>query len=197
MSNFSVIYFKSEILNAFVLISYSYLKSNRKIILNAIKFINKKTDLLKYIQQNNLKLPKEKDTIEENIIKNLIVLIKNYFSGKKVELYEGVKHLNINLELDEKFPTEFSQKVINYLIKSVTYGKLTSYWEIGENIGSKAYRAIGNVLKKNPLPIIIPCHRVINKSGKIGGFMGKINNEWQQNLKPKLLNIEGFKNLQI
>jgi len=197
MSNFSVIYFKSEILNVFVSISYNYLKSNRKIILNTIKFINKKTDLLKYIQQNNLKLPKEKDTIEENIIKNLIVLIKNYFSGKKVELYEGVKHLNINLELDEKFPTEFSRKIIDYLIKNVTYGKITSYWEIGENIDSKAYRAIGNVLKKNPLPLIIPCHRVINKSGKIGGFMGKVNNEWQQNLKPKLLNIEGFKNLQI
>ncbi|KKN24283.1 hypothetical protein LCGC14_0896510 [marine sediment metagenome] len=74
-------------------------------------------------------------------------------------------------------------------------GEITTYSEIGNKIGSKAFRAIGNVLRGNPLPLIIPCHRVIKKNGGIGGFMGKSEQGWRQNLKKKLLEIEGFTNL--
>ncbi len=83
--------------------------------------------------------------------------------------------------------------MIKYLIENVNYGEITTYSDIGRNIGSKAYRAIGNVMKNNPLPLIIPCHRVIKKNGDLGGFMGKRDKEWQTNLKLNLLKIEGSK----
>ena len=83
--------------------------------------------------------------------------------------------------------------MIKYLIENVNYGEITTYSDIGRNIGSKAYRAIGNVMKNNPLPLIIPCHRVIKKNGDLGGFMGKMDKVWQTNLKLNLLKIEGSK----
>ena len=97
--------------------------------------------------------------------------------------------LNIDLGIEEKFPTKFSQDVLNY-ISHLKRGEMTTYSEIGAKIKSKAYRAIGSVLKKNPLPLIIPCHRVIRKDGTIGGFMGETNESWQQNLKRDLLELE-------
>lgn len=78
------------------------------------------------------------------------------------------------------------------MINNVKYGEIITYSDIGNKVVSKAYRAIGNVLRKNPLPLIIPCHRVIKKNGETGGFMGKMDNKWQQNLKMDLLKIEGF-----
>ncbi len=144
---------------------------------------------MEYIKANNLKLTKYKYPTEENLISNLIILINNYLSGKKINLYDKTKDLNVNLNIKDEFSTEFALKVINHLI-SIKYGEITSYSEIGTVLGSKAYRAIGNVLKRNPIPLIIPCHRVIRKNGKVGGFMGKVNNEWQQNLKKYLLKLE-------
>ncbi|MFX1393991.1 MAG: methylated-DNA--[protein]-cysteine S-methyltransferase, partial [Promethearchaeota archaeon] len=100
-----------------------------------------------------------------------------------------INNLKIDLNLKDKFSTEFALKVIKQIL-DVKYGEIVTYSEIGKKFGSKAYRAIGNVLKKNPMPLIIPCHRVIRKNGKIGGFMGKANNSWQQSLKKDLLNLE-------
>ncbi|MCK4286394.1 MAG: MGMT family protein [Candidatus Lokiarchaeota archaeon] len=96
--------------------------------------------------------------------------------------------------MKEKFPTAFSLSVINKLA-NLNRGEITTYSEIGTMIGSKAYRAIGNVLRKNPLPLIIPCHRVIKRNGEIGGFMGESDESWQQNLKRNLLEIEQVTNL--
>jgi len=143
---------------------------------------------LEYIKANNLKLTKYKYPIEENLISDLINLIKNYLSGKKVNLYDKINDLNVHLNIKDEFSTDFALKVIDHLI-NVKYGEITSYSEIGKVIDSRAYRAIGNVLKRNPFPLIIPCHRVKRKNG-VGGYMGKINNEWQQNLKKYLLKME-------
>ncbi|MFX1326482.1 MAG: methylated-DNA--[protein]-cysteine S-methyltransferase [Promethearchaeota archaeon] len=96
--------------------------------------------------------------------------------------------------MKEKFPSSFSQSVINNIL-SLKRGETTSYSEIGKNIDSKAYQAIGTVLKNNPIPLIIPCHRVIRKNGNIGGFMGETNNGWQLKLKKDLLNIESLNDL--
>lgn len=49
-------------------------------------------------------------------------------------------------------------------------------------------------MRKNPLPLIIPCHRVLRKNGEIGGYMGKMDEEWQHKLKMDLLKMEGFNN---
>ena len=62
---------------------------------------------------------------------------------------------------------------------------------IGNKIGSKAYRAFGNACKSNPIPLIVPCHRVLKKNGELGGFMGKTDKEWETNLKKELLKLEG------
>lgn len=115
----------------------------------------------------------------------------DYLSGKKINLYQKINDLNIEIPFEEKFSTSFAQKVMKYLTENVNYGEITTYSGIGQAIGSKAYRAIGNVMKSNPLPLIIPCHRVIRKDGDLGGFMGKMDKEWQTNLKLNLLKIEG------
>ncbi len=130
---------------------------------------------------------------EEQILTSLINILKEYISGEKIELYEEIKNLSVDLAIDKKFSTQFSLKVINYLIKEVKYNQLTTYSEIGEGINSKAFRAVGNVMRNNPLPLIIPCHRVLRKNGGIGGYMGKMDKEWQHKLKLDLLEMEGYR----
>lgn len=79
----------------------------------------------------------------------------------------------------------FQQKVLE-TVKLIPKGKVTTYKEIAEHIGTKAYRAVGTALKNNKNPIIIPCHRVINSNGSVGGY-----NKGQLN-KIRLLRSEGI-----
>ena len=80
----------------------------------------------------------------------------------------------------------FQQKVLN-LTKKIPKGKVSTYKIIARKLNSKAYRAVGNALKKNKKPIIIPCHRVVNSDGSLGGYKGKLNSKE----KIKLLRKEG------
>jgi methylated-DNA-[protein]-cysteine S-methyltransferase len=64
---------------------------------------------------------------------------------------------------------KFSDKVY-LLTKKVPKGKVTTYKIIAEKLGTKAYRAVGSALNKNPYAPVVPCHRVINSNGDIGGF---------------------------
>jgi len=57
-------------------------------------------------------------------------------------------------------------------LKKVPRGKVTTYREIAKVLKTKAYRAVGNAMKKNPHAPGVPCHRVINSKGEIGGFAG-------------------------
>ena len=115
--------------------------------------------------------------------------ILKYLSGEDVNLIDTINELKIELNLEVKFSTEFSLRVY-YSLMRLNRGEITNYSEIGNKIGSRAYRAIGNALRRNPLPLIIPCHRVIRKNGEIGGFMGEADRSWQQSLKKNLLEIE-------
>jgi methylated-DNA-[protein]-cysteine S-methyltransferase len=160
--------------------------------LKEIQFFKNENDIFAYIYKNKLNFRKKKDDIEQYKIDVLKNLITDYLAGKGINLYEKVNELSIDLALREKFQTKFSYDVIQTLLQS-NYGDVTTYQDIGTKIGSKASRAVGNVLKSNPLPLIIPCHRVIRKDGNVGGFMGKSNKEWQQDFKTKLLQIEGSK----
>ncbi len=66
--------------------------------------------------------------------------------------------------------TPFQRKVWN-AVKAIPYGETRSYKWVAKKIGNpKAARAVGQALKRNPLLIIIPCHRVICSDGKLGGF---------------------------
>ena len=68
--------------------------------------------------------------------------------------------------------TEFQRKVLDELQK-IPYGTTTSYGDIAKKIGNpKAMRAVGAANGRNPIPIIIPCHRVIGSSGDLVGFGG-------------------------
>lgn len=97
------------------------------------------------------------------------------FFGKKIDIPYSITGL-----------TEFEKSVLSETAK-IPLGETRTYKQIAEKIGNKnAYRAVGNALKKNPLPIIIPCHRVIRKDGKINYSLGrKMWKEIMQNEKIK------------
>ena len=81
--------------------------------------------------------------------------------------------------------TEFQKSVWRQLQK-IASGKTKSYGEIAEAIGKpKAVRAVGGACGANPIPVLVPCHRVLAANKKIGGFSGAL--EWKRNL----LNREG------
>jgi len=82
--------------------------------------------------------------------------------------------------------TEFQDRVYN-LIKKIPKGRVSTYKDVAININTKAYRAVGSALNKNPYYPIVPCHRIINSDGKIGGFASGIKN------KIKMLEKEGIK----
>jgi len=171
------------------MLSFEYLHKDKITMLNEIKFFEKETQAIAYIKENKLKLINEKDLTNYENIQKLHELIFNYLSGRDINLYDCIKDLNIEIDVSKKFSTEFSNRVIADLV-NLDRGEITTYSEIGSRIGSKAYRAIGNVLRRNPLPLIIPCHRVILQNGDIGGFMGESDRSWQRNLKKGLLDLE-------
>lgn len=66
--------------------------------------------------------------------------------------------------------TTFQKKVWN-VIEKIPYGQVITYQDVAKKIGQeKAYQAVGTALSKNPLPIFVPCHRVINSNGKFGNY---------------------------
>jgi methylated-DNA-[protein]-cysteine S-methyltransferase len=79
----------------------------------------------------------------------------------------------------------FNEKVWN-ACRKVPKGKITTYKLIAEALGSKAYRAVGNALNKNPYSPEVPCHRVIKSDGSIGGFAKGVK------AKQQLLEAEGI-----
>ena len=58
------------------------------------------------------------------------------------------------------------------LLKTVPKGKVTTYKELAKALNSKAYRAVGNAMNKNPYAPKVPCHRVVKTNGEVGGFEG-------------------------
>ena len=81
---------------------------------------------------------------------------------------------------------KFNDNVYN-LCKKIPKGKVSTYGEIARALNTKAYRAVGNALNKNPYAPQVPCHRVINSQGFLHGFASGLKN------KRKLLEKEGVK----
>jgi methylated-DNA-[protein]-cysteine S-methyltransferase len=87
-------------------------------------------------------------------------------------------------EVDLSHLTDFEQSVL-YETRKIGYGSVITYSKLARAVGRpKAARAVGNALRKNPVPIVIPCHRVVAKSG-IGGYVLGVD------LKRRLLELEG------
>lgn len=60
------------------------------------------------------------------------------------------------------------------LLSTVPSGSVTTYKLLAEALGTKAYRAVGNAMNKNPYPRdLVPCHRVVNSDGRLGGYAGR------------------------
>ncbi|HDI51550.1 MAG TPA: methylated-DNA--[protein]-cysteine S-methyltransferase [Bacteroidetes bacterium] len=82
--------------------------------------------------------------------------------------------------------SSFDRKVLQKLVH-VPFGQRISYQGLAQLVGKpKAARAVGNALGRNPMPIIIPCHRVVRKDGGIGGYSAGIE------IKCKLLELESY-----
>ncbi|HEX2939284.1 MAG TPA: MGMT family protein [Ruminiclostridium sp.] len=87
------------------------------------------------------------------------------------------------------FATTFQLKVYEALIK-IPYGNTVSYGELAHLSGRPGgARAVGGALKSNPIPVIVPCHRVICSDGTLGGFCGDFK---MTDLKNSLLKTEGI-----
>ncbi|MBN2466730.1 MAG: methylated-DNA--[protein]-cysteine S-methyltransferase [Deltaproteobacteria bacterium] len=101
-----------------------------------------------------------------------------YFEGKEI-----VSPLPIDLS---SF-SDFSQAVWR-ATQSISYGTVRPYSWVGKCMKKAgAARAVGNALRRNPFPLIVPCHRVIHKDGSLGGFSGLTGTA----VKRKLLELEG------
>jgi methylated-DNA-[protein]-cysteine S-methyltransferase len=96
------------------------------------------------------------------IIERAALQVKEYFDGSRFTF-------SLDLEIDG---TRFQQKVWK-LIKMVNYGKTTTYGDIAKHMKSLGCsRAVGMANARNPLPIIIPCHRIVGNDGKLVGYSG-------------------------
>lgn len=85
----------------------------------------------------------------------------------------------------------FTRSVLE-LLREVPPGQVVTYGELASRAGSpRAARAVGSVMARNPLPIIIPCHRVVASDGTLGGFAGETRGEALA-LKEELLRYEGW-----
>lgn len=110
-----------------------------------------------FINQFNLNCAEQPDILNEAAKQ-----LQEYFKGER-------KIFDLKLKPDG---TQFQQKTWE-LVKNVPYGKTVSYLDIAKLSGSeKNTRAVGLANGKNPIPIIIPCHRVIGTSGKLTGYAG-------------------------
>ncbi|MBA5867823.1 MAG: methylated-DNA--[protein]-cysteine S-methyltransferase [Nitrospira sp. CR1.3] len=90
-----------------------------------------------------------------------------------------------SLPLDVEQGTVFQRRVWQVL-RRMPYGSLRSYQWVAARVGGERYaRAVGNAVGANPIPIVIPCHRVVAQDATLGGFSGGLS------MKRRLLNLEG------
>ena len=121
-----------------------------------------------------LKNPK----FHKNFEKDLQHKIQSFFEGRFVDFS------NVPVYID--YFSQFTRMVLNEC-RNLSLAEITTYNQLAENIGCPgAARAVGTALAKNPLPLIIPCHRIIRSDGSLGGFTARGGTK----LKSKLIQHE-------
>lgn len=104
--------------------------------------------------------------------------LESYFAGALREFTVG---------LDWSLSGGFNERVLRELLASVPYGATAGYQDLAERVGEPgAARAVGTAMGSNPLPVIVPCHRVVERGGGLGGFGGG------RETKRTLLSLEGL-----
>lgn len=105
---------------------------------------------------------------------------------RQFEEYFAGERRHFDLPVDIRWGTPFQRKVLE-AANQIPFGSCACYTEVAERIGHpKAQRAVGNALGKNPVAIVIPCHRVVASGGGLGGYTGGVD------IKKTLMTIEGI-----
>ncbi len=130
---------------------------------------------IRFMEGRHATLPEESWLVDDKAFREAASQLRAYFAGKLCEF---------NLPLIPR-GTQFQLQVWSAL-REIPYGKTISYAELARRIGKpKAVRAVGAANGKNPLAIVIPCHRVIGSDGSLTGYGGGMRN------KEYLLALEG------
>lgn len=153
---------------------------NRNFIIAAtekgLAYFSLKEDFLTlpdFAKKHQLEMRESREHLE-SYIKEL----DTYFSEEKT-------NGSFNFDLD-MYGTDFQKEVWEALL-SISYGETQSYQEIAQAIQRpKASRAVGTAVGRNPIMIVVPCHRVIHKSGSISGYRGGLG------MKKELLKLENY-----
>lgn len=133
-----------------------------------------KIEIEKWMEKNKIKASYEENQSE---IRLYAAQLEEYFNGQRT---------SFDFSTDIK-GTVFQEKVWAEL-NQIPYGETLTYGELAKKIEQpNSSRAVGSAIGKNPLLIIVPCHRVIHKSGKVSGYRGPID------MKNKLLLLENSK----
>ena len=104
---------------------------------------------------------------------------------RELEEYFGGSRTRFDLRLDRRLIHPFAREVLEATAR-VGFGALTTYGEVAARIGRpSAARAVGAALGSNPIPIVVPCHRVVGAGGKLTGYAGGLDR------KRALLTLEG------
>lgn len=113
---------------------------------------------------------------DQELVEPALTELDAYFRGKLT---------SFTIPVDLRGVTDFTRRVLR-ATRRIPFGALLSYGDVATRIGApRASRAVGGALGRNPIPIIVPCHRVIAHGGKLGGFTGGLET------KRALLQIEG------
>lgn len=116
---------------------------------------------------------------DKNATATIIAELRDYLQKRLTQFSTAI---------DWRFvPAGFKREVLQ-VVSKIPYGQVCTYGEIAERLGNpRAVRAVGQALGANPIPIFIPCHRVVASNGKLGGFAAG------ENLKRRLLALEGVR----
>ena len=141
--------------------------------------------LVEFVRSDEKKSPgdslQETFTLEKNsqAVADLVRKLEDYFSGKLQ---------NLNWVVDDTLMRSDFQREVLRATAEVPYGTVVTYQSIADTIGqSKAVRAVAQALRHNPIPIHIPCHRVIGSDGSLTGYAGNLTA-----IKKQILAVEGI-----
>lgn len=125
-------------------------------------------DLSQTLGRRVLRVPRRLETVRREL--------DEYFEGRR-------KSFDLDLDLSRR--PDFQQLVLRKLAL-VQYGQVTTYGDLAARIGKpRAARAVGGAMNRNPIPIVLPCHRVVGRSGSLVGYAGGLER------KQALLSLEG------
>ena len=156
------LYFASDVIDGIKIDVVASINGVREIL------INKRPGFDKLSEINQI-------TPDDPKVLNTLSQLREYFNRQR-------KEFDLQLEI---LGTDFQKKVWDELIK-IPYGETISYGELANRMGDKnLMRAVASANGMNPIPIIIPCHRVIGANGSLTGYSGGLD------VKQKLLELEG------